>query len=166
MSMEGSTLSGNSFEWSWPLEIHTENPHAYTPQHCRTRRKKFLTRHSEGRLTSSAASCFCFTFLEIANSRSCFLAGFPAPPDSFQFRGSSSPSLGGFPFPARSNIRRVSDRLARRIRSWKYSSIRRAETLSATATLIDLILLLPIPPPCGLLPLMKAVAATGIWFFS
>src|SRR5579864_8295926 len=51
--------------------------------------------------------------------------------------GSSSPSNGGFPLPARSRIRKVSARSARRPLSRKYSSVRKAETFSATATLIS-----------------------------
>jgi hypothetical protein len=51
--------------------------------------------------------------------------------------GSASPSTGGFPFPARSRIRKVSARLARRPLSRKYSSVRKAETFSATATLMS-----------------------------
>jgi integrase len=51
--------------------------------------------------------------------------------------GSSSPSIGGFPCPARSRIRRVSARSALRPLSWKYSSVRKAEIFSATATLMS-----------------------------
>ena len=51
--------------------------------------------------------------------------------------GSSSPSIGGFPCPARSRIRRVSARSALRPLSRKYSSVRKAETFSATATLMS-----------------------------
>src|SRR5260370_25814175 len=51
--------------------------------------------------------------------------------------GSSSPSIGGLPLPARSRIRKVSARSARRPLSRKYSSVRKAETFSATATLMS-----------------------------
>src|SRR5229473_6655410 len=51
--------------------------------------------------------------------------------------GSSSPSAGGFPLPARSRIRRVSARSARRPLFWKYSAVRKAETFSAPATLMS-----------------------------
>src|SRR6266851_3768608 len=53
------------------------------------------------------------------------------------FCGGSSLSIGGFPFPARSRIRKVSARLPRRPLSRKYSSVRKAETFSATATLMS-----------------------------
>jgi hypothetical protein len=51
--------------------------------------------------------------------------------------GSSSPSTGAFPFPARSRMRKVSERSARLPLSRKYSSVRKAETFSATATLMS-----------------------------
>jgi hypothetical protein len=51
--------------------------------------------------------------------------------------GSSSPSTGAFPFPARSRIRKVSERSARLALSRKYSSVRKADTFSATATLMS-----------------------------
>jgi hypothetical protein len=51
--------------------------------------------------------------------------------------GSPSPSIGGFPCPARARIRRVSARSALRPLSRKYSSVRKAETFSATATLMS-----------------------------
>jgi hypothetical protein len=59
-------------------------------------------------------------------------------PDFFRHSaGSSSPSTGAFPFPARSRMRKVSERPARPPRSRKYSSVRKAETFSATATLMS-----------------------------
>jgi len=50
---------------------------------------------------------------------------------------SSSPSKGGFPFPVRSRIRKVLARLARRPLSRKYFSVRKAETIYATAALMS-----------------------------
>jgi hypothetical protein len=49
--------------------------------------------------------------------------------------GSSSPSIGGFPFPTRFKISAILAGLARRARSAKYFSVRNAEIFSATATL-------------------------------
>jgi hypothetical protein len=66
--------------------------------------------------------------------------------------GSSSPSIGGLPLPARSRIRRVSARSARRPLSRKYSSVRKAETFSATATLMSWLTATPSssnPRPAG-----------------
>jgi hypothetical protein len=51
--------------------------------------------------------------------------------------GRSSPSTGGLPLPARSTIRKVSARSAPRPLSRRYSSVRKAETFSATATLMS-----------------------------
>src|SRR5947209_14873443 len=65
------------------------------------------------------------------------VSDFPDSDLDSQSCGSSSPSTGGFPFPARSRMRKVSARSARRPLSRKYSSVRKAETFSATATLIN-----------------------------
>src|SRR5215472_9009794 len=51
--------------------------------------------------------------------------------------GSSSPSTGGFPLPTRSRIRLTLSESARRARSSKYSSVRMAETFSASASVIS-----------------------------
>src|SRR6266404_3760845 len=51
--------------------------------------------------------------------------------------GSSSPSTGGFPFPTRFRMRAILAGSARRARAVKYSSVRKAEIFSATATLIS-----------------------------
>ena len=54
-----------------------------------------------------------------------------------QSAGSSSPCRGGLPLPARPRIRKVSARSDRRALSRKYSSVRKAEIFSATATLMS-----------------------------
>src|SRR5436853_4775751 len=51
--------------------------------------------------------------------------------------GSSSPSIGGFPLPTRDRIRLTFAGSARRARSSKYSSVRIAETFSASARVIS-----------------------------
>ena len=50
---------------------------------------------------------------------------------------SSSPSTGGFPLPTRARIRLTLAGSARRARSSKYSSVRIAETFSASARVIS-----------------------------
>ena len=49
----------------------------------------------------------------------------------------SSPATGGFPAPARFGIRRAFATFPLAARSAKYSSVRKADTFSATATLIN-----------------------------
>jgi hypothetical protein len=87
-----------------------------------------ISADGEGRRRYLTAALFFCPRLADSLSFAAFRPGF--------FRhsgGSSSPSIGGFPCPARSRIRRVSARSALPPLSRKYSSVRKAETFSATA---------------------------------
>jgi len=77
------------------------------------------------------------------------------------------PSTGKFPFPAFARMRRVSARFARPPLSRKYASVRKAETFSATATLMSWFsATLPSPRPSATPPSTRAASVAQNCFVS